>query len=237
VRRWVHSSLMGSGIRSQMAPHGKSPHWRTGWRHRRAQLQDQSGVGGVDSGGHVLTVPRVLLPKAQGQSQPTALSGQGYKPAHQLITRVSSACHQPPSLAKVCRTLSHTPLAVLARVAIWAGAVVLIRLSIDAGPPIDTGVVAATVVQVWGRGRSIGVRPHHPHLPSLRYAPTHHPPAPPNYLCHRAGRPSWSHSHNARAPHSCRVHSRGMGHTRHRTCPASRNYTWGAKGRGCELSS
>ena len=42
-----------------------------------------------------------------------------------------------------------SPLAVLAQVAIWAGAEVLVRLSIDAGTPVDTGVVAATVVQVF----------------------------------------------------------------------------------------
>lgn len=42
VHRWVHSSPMDSGIQSQMALHGKSPRWHTGWRHRHAQLQNQS---------------------------------------------------------------------------------------------------------------------------------------------------------------------------------------------------
>lgn len=42
-----------------------------------------------------------------------------------------------------------SPLAVLAQVAVWAGAEVLVRLSVDTGTPIDTGVVATTVVQVF----------------------------------------------------------------------------------------
>lgn len=41
------------------------------------------------------------------------------------------------------------PLAVLAQVAVWAGAEVLVRLSVDTSTPIDTGVVTATVVQVF----------------------------------------------------------------------------------------
>lgn len=42
-----------------------------------------------------------------------------------------------------------SPFAVLAQVAIWAGAEVLVRLGVDTGASIDTGVVAATVVQVF----------------------------------------------------------------------------------------
>lgn len=42
-----------------------------------------------------------------------------------------------------------SPLTVLARVAIRAGAAVLVRLGVDARAPIDAGVVAATVIQVF----------------------------------------------------------------------------------------
>lgn len=123
----------------------------------------------------------------------------------------------------------RTPLAVLARVAVRAGAAVLVGLGVDAGAPIDTGVVVATVVQVWGQGQSSGTEPA---VPTSKLGPGLHPcPFPtPSYLCHRAGHPSWSHSHSARAPHSCRAHSQGRGHTRHRTSPASRSCTWGGQG-------
>lgn len=47
----------------------------------------------------------------------------------------------------------RTPLAVLARVAVGAGAVVLVGLGVDARAPVDTRVVAATVVEVWGQRR------------------------------------------------------------------------------------
>jgi hypothetical protein len=47
AHRWVRSILTDSGIQSQMALRGKSPHWHTGWRHRRAQLQNQNMSGAM----------------------------------------------------------------------------------------------------------------------------------------------------------------------------------------------
>lgn len=65
----------------------------------------------------------------------------------------------------------RTPLAVLARVAIGAGTAVLVRLRVDACAPVGTGVVAAAVVQVWGRGCALREQTE-PLAPSLPEAPT-----------------------------------------------------------------
>lgn len=45
AHRWGHSIPTDSGTQSQTALHGKSPRWHTGWRHRRAQLQNQNMSG------------------------------------------------------------------------------------------------------------------------------------------------------------------------------------------------
>lgn len=130
-----------------------------------------------------------------------------------------------------------TPLAVLARVAGGADAVVLVRLRVDARAPVGAGVVAAAVVQVWGAGRALragtpGSAPSRPRrapgLPTAHRPPPTALPARRRHLCCRAGRPSWSRSCTARAPRSCRVRSRGTGRTRRRTAPASRSCTWGS---------
>lgn len=80
------------------------------------------------------------LPRAH-QTQ----SSQGYSPLYKAVKKGLSQAPRETAF-------QPTPLAVLAQVAIWAGAEVLVRLSIDAGTPVDTGVVAATVVQVWAQG-------------------------------------------------------------------------------------
>lgn len=69
----------------------------------------------------------------------------------------------------------RTPLAVLARVAVGAGAAVLVGLGVDARAPVDTRVVAATVVEVWGQGRVLRGPPAR--LPHGRPAPAR-PPLP-----------------------------------------------------------
>lgn len=129
--------------------------------------------------------------------------------------------HQPKAIAGPRRT----PLTVLARVAVGAGAVVLVGLGVDARAPVGAGVVAAAVVQVWGQGEG----PQMPAQPSLPTFPRGHPPSgrPPaaSYLCCRVDHPSWSHSCTARGPRSCRAHSQGTGHTHHRTGPANHSCT------------
>lgn len=75
----------------------------------------------------------------------------------------------------------HTLLTVLARVAVRAGAVVLVGLGVDACAPIGARVVAATVIQVWGQGRVLmgQARPcPSPRTPSSqRRQPSAEPPA------------------------------------------------------------
>lgn len=66
-----------------------------------------------------------------------------------------------------------SPLAVLAQVAIWAGAEVLVRLSIDAGTPVDTGVVAATVVQVFVTEQATPVKLEGERKPKDQLVPSH----------------------------------------------------------------
>lgn len=87
----------------------------------------------------------------------------------------------------------HTPLAVLAQVAVWAGAQVLVRLGVDAGTPIDTGVVAATVIQVWAQGQGCQGWPgsrtwawpaHCPPGSRAQAWPIHHPP--PTFVTEQA---------------------------------------------------
>lgn len=132
AHRWVHSIPTDSGIQSQTALRGKSPRWHTGWRRRRAQLQNQS----TDT-----VIPhrtQALLPKP---TRPRVHWGTAH------CTPMKNRLSQAPRET----AFQRTPFAVLAQVAIWAGAEVLVRLGVDTGASIDTGVVAATVVQVWAQ--------------------------------------------------------------------------------------
>ncbi len=42
-----------------------------------------------------------------------------------------------------------TYVTVLAGVSLWTGAVVLVWFSVHAGSPVDTRLVATTVIQIW----------------------------------------------------------------------------------------
>ena len=62
--------------------------------------------------------------------------------------------------AQCCAPL--TDLAGLAGVAVWTGAVVLVRLGVHAGASVDARLVSAAVVEIWTGGEKMCVHTHAP---------------------------------------------------------------------------
>lgn len=101
--------------------------------------------------------PHPPRPEGGGQAVPTAPRGQRHG-------ALPGSLGTSPKPVAGCQ---HTPLTVLARVALGAGAAVLVGLGVDARAPVGARVVAATVVQVWGQGQGPQMPgpPLAPHLP------------------------------------------------------------------------
>lgn len=150
---------MGSGTRSQRAPRGKSPRWRTGWRCRRAPLHWEPEVAVGGRGGPGPHLSRELPPSPQGPK-----AGVRGCPGHKEARERGPSRGPENQHSARPRPPRRTPLAVLARVARGADTVILVGLGVDACSPIGAGVVAATVVQVCGQGRGAQGEAHR--LPS-----------------------------------------------------------------------
>lgn len=115
-----------------------------------------------------------LQPDGQWHSKPEGTSWQEPPLAQGFDVQACSAApgggrgkdHVPSTVpGHTPQVWTPTPLTVLARVAIGAGTVVLVRLSVNAGAPVDAGMMAAAVVQVWGQENTLGGGPRCPIQP------------------------------------------------------------------------